>query len=67
MKPATPQAARRIEEARADGRSLWVQDAKTGGIVGYLMPDGQLIRIANAGVLYQRALALLRTAAVARD
>jgi hypothetical protein len=56
MKPATPHAALRIKQARKAGRSLWVQDTKTGAIVGYLTPCGALVRIANAGVLYQRGL-----------
>lgn len=67
MKPATPQAALRMKQARKAGRSVWVRDSRTGGIVGYLTADGELVRLANAGVLYQRALALLRTAAAARD
>lgn len=56
MKPATPQAARMIAEARKAGLSLWVRDSKNGGIVGYITPDGELIRVANAAILYQRAL-----------
>jgi hypothetical protein len=60
MKPATPQAARRIQEAREEGLSLWVQDKRTGGIVGYLLPTGELVRLANAGCLYARYLRALR-------
>jgi hypothetical protein len=64
MKPATPQAAQMIRDARVAGRSVWVWDIQSKAIVGYLLPTGELVRVANAGVLYQRGL---NETAAARD
>lgn len=40
--------------------SRWVRDKRTGAIVGYVTPDRQIVRIANAGDLYARYLRILR-------
>lgn len=41
-------------------KSVWVKDRRTDAVVGYMTPDGQLVRIANAGDLYARYLRIIR-------
>lgn len=36
-------------------RAVWVRDRRTKAIVGYMTPDGRLIRLWNAAHLYQLA------------
>ncbi len=45
--------------AVTEGRALWVRDRRTKAIVGYLA-DGVLVRLANAGELYARAMKQVR-------
>ncbi len=48
-----------VAEVVTERRSVWVRDRRTKAIVGYLA-DGVLVRIANAGELYARAMKQVR-------